>query len=430
MPAWPKLKLRLLADLAEQLRFAPKPAVLKDIARAAATIDLVEPEQDYPADWIVFRITGYRDEKLTAGTVPGRQLKAHLSSLIERLSAQASLREPDLADFAEGFSQPELLARWNVTRKTLERYRTRGLFALRIIGARGISRLHFPAQSVRRFESANRQSLLRAAAFSRMPAEKVRSLGERAKRLTRRTGAARSRISAHLARKSGRSVSAVDRIVRSVRKPARRLKPSAHARLLFRWEQGHHVGALARSLRKSRAAVIRAINLARAHRLEVWDPASRFPPEFSPISPSIHAIAQRCPRAAIVIVPPAEPTLQTLLDAMRLRERIDRDLERELIEAHHALIALAAAPPRGADDFDRAETCLRWAAKLRAAILRPSRVLLLDSIHSVVPIDLLSVEPALLSSALSTAGHVSKFRKQGQMGQNPWEIILFTSKEH
>lgn len=85
MPGWPKLTIPLLADLAEQLRFAPKAALVKDIQRTIETIGLIQPETPYPAEWIAFRVTGYRTEQMTDPLL-GSVLKPQLAHLVERLA--------------------------------------------------------------------------------------------------------------------------------------------------------------------------------------------------------------------------------------------------------------------------------------------------------------------------------------------------------
>ena len=62
MPPLPRLAVEAIEDLARQLRFAPKHALLRDLARTESLVEDIDPEQDYPEDFIIFRVTGYRQD--------------------------------------------------------------------------------------------------------------------------------------------------------------------------------------------------------------------------------------------------------------------------------------------------------------------------------------------------------------------------------
>jgi len=413
MPAWPRLKFPLLAELAEQLRYAPKAAVVKDIQRTIDTISLLEPSTDYPADWIAFRITGYRSDQ-TFDSLTGAALTPQLARLVELLSAQSRLNADDLKPLGPGFDQPTLLKRWNISRKSLERYRTKGLVAVRVMSSRGRSTLFFPQATTVSFEFAHADALRRAGAFTRIDEPMRAALRTRAEKLRRKAPVARARISAHLAKRTGRSRSAIERAMPAPRRAERRPRqtPKARLALLMKWESGAGAGELARQARKTRPAIVHALNLARQDRLERWDPSTRFPHDFGADAPtSLNEIASRLPRASAAASTTVEPDLESLLDAMRRREIADREHERELVLAHHACMQIAGATRRlSADNLDLAETALRWASKLRAAIIRPHRAVIVESLDSLLGIDpgesgtrgidLLRAEPNLLISAL------------------------------
>lgn len=403
MPAWPKLKVPLLADLAEQLRFAPKAAVVNDIKRTIETIELLEPTNDYPTDWIAFRITGYRRENAEIESLPGSTLRPQLARLVEFLSAQSRLSADDLKPLGPGFDQPALLKRWNISRKSLERYRSRGLVAVRLLSRRGRSSLFFPRATTESFEAANRPMLDRAAGFSRLDKETREAIRLRAERLKRKAPVSRARLSAHLSKRSGRSRAAIERALPPRKRSERRPRQSNKARvgLLDKWESGIGTGVLAKQAKKTRPAIIRALNIARADRLERWDPATRFPHDFRPATPdSLAAIAQHHPLAASIIHPPAETNLESLLESMRLPEATERQTEREVVLAHHALMRIASGGSSASEALDLAETALRWGAKLRAALIRPYRRIMIESIDSLVGVLLLRSDPLLLTSAV------------------------------
>ncbi len=96
MPPLPRLRVSALGELAKQLRFAPREALLRDIERAEALAGEIDPERTYPEDWIVFRITGYRARIDEPAQVVGAALLGDLSALLRRFAGAAGM-EPTIA---------------------------------------------------------------------------------------------------------------------------------------------------------------------------------------------------------------------------------------------------------------------------------------------------------------------------------------------
>lgn len=422
MPAWPKLKLPLLADLAEQLRYAPKAAVAKDILRTIETIGVIDPSTDYPADWIAFRITGYRADQ-PFEPIPGAKLVPQLARLVELLSAQSHLEQADLQALEPGFDQKALLTRWNVSRKTLERYRAKGLVAVRMLSGRGKSTLFFPRSTTEAFEASNARMLERAGAFVRLDESARASIRARGEKLRKRATVPRARIAAHLARRTGRSRTAIERALPARKRSERRPRQSDKARMamLAKWEAGSGAGDLARQAGKTRPAIVHALNLARQARLEAWDPSTRFPVDRVPPAPAtLDDIARLFPRAAETPSPLPETDLERMLEAIRRRPAPDRASEREFVLAHHVCMQLASdATVLSADRLDLAETALRWAGRLRTILIQPYRAVIAESLENLVSpeggrgIDLLRAEPSLLIDALLTGVHGAALAIEG-----------------
>jgi len=173
MPRLSRLHVGALADLADQLRFAPKRRILAQLAAATGLAGEIDPEQTYPEDWVVFRITGFRPEIESPSLIVGAALRGGLSAFVERVSDRAELTAGDLPAFLH---IDELTARWHVSRKSLERARRQGLVAARYTDPDGTVRLAFTERAVERFEAANREHLREAAAFNRISDAQSRHL--------------------------------------------------------------------------------------------------------------------------------------------------------------------------------------------------------------------------------------------------------------
>ena len=87
MPAFAKLRIAALDDLARQLRFAPPETLRRQLERAEQLAAEIDPSINYPEDWIVFRITGYRADMPAPATIVGEALLGDIGILVERLSA-------------------------------------------------------------------------------------------------------------------------------------------------------------------------------------------------------------------------------------------------------------------------------------------------------------------------------------------------------
>src|SRR5688572_23587481 len=107
MPPLGRMVVTALEDLARQLRFTPREALLRDIQRAEALASQIGPDAVYEEDWIVGQVTGYRPKMDNPASVVGQALLADLSAFVERLSAAATLTP---ADLPPGSVEPDTLA--------------------------------------------------------------------------------------------------------------------------------------------------------------------------------------------------------------------------------------------------------------------------------------------------------------------------------
>src|SRR5262245_59311385 len=71
----------------QQARFAPRERRLEQVDRAERLLGEVEPEKRYPYEYLVFRITGYRPERLPDLVLEGPDVWHDLRLFVEDLSA-------------------------------------------------------------------------------------------------------------------------------------------------------------------------------------------------------------------------------------------------------------------------------------------------------------------------------------------------------
>jgi hypothetical protein len=179
MPPLSRLTLPVFESLVAQLRYAPKDAVRRAIERGEQLASQVEAAGEYPNEWVVYWITRYRPEGTSAGgagSVKGSELLGQVSAFVEHLCDVAELGESDLAASGEPkhskaaeFATPDELAlRWNVSRKTVDRCRSKGLVGRRIKGDKGRVHVVINVGAAELFRQRHLSKLSKAAGYTRM----------------------------------------------------------------------------------------------------------------------------------------------------------------------------------------------------------------------------------------------------------------------
>lgn len=410
-----------MQELARQLRFQPSDASRRQLLRAEELalqlLEEHEPDREWPVEWVVFRITGYRTDETApafAGTIRGGALQRDLGSLIQILSEAAGERESELRSEspARWLTGEELCARWSVTRQTLDRYRSLGLFSRRARtdrprGSRiAPERVLFDRRVVEAFERVHAAALARAGAFSRTDDRFAERVHRRAARYHRMLGWSLSRIAQRLAERTSRSAGAVRRAVLEI--DARAAEPVFTTRPSLRragredvvreYKRGGKIRELASSAGRSRASVYRMVASERARRLR----------DLHLVAPARPELGDERAAAKLLDSPHASTSLgrplpHTVADLLEQAQETEPSAARErALGAAYALLRLQAAMAiaqmgrapavlgRGkgrasasaAGGLDWVETRLRWAMRIKAELVRSQLGLLLRTVES------------------------------------------------
>lgn len=402
MPRLTTLRIGALDDLARQLRFAPRPAVLRHIRAAEAIAADLEPERAYPLAWLVFSLTGYRAEEGDEThdvAIVGLALRADLSAFVERLSDQAALTADDLDD--AHLSLDELCARWRVDRKTIERRRREGLIARRVRDADGRVRLVFASAVVERFERARPDA---PPPLRRLDRAERALLVRRARRYRERLGWSLNQAAERLAERSGRSRETVRRALRAhdegAAEPifARRAPLTDRDRLAAQRarRRGLEIARIAEGMGWTVSTTQRAIHEGRAALLRSLDLAAPSSPMF-----------QRADARGVLLAPPEvrsglggaahEPAavfVASAREAARPAETVERLRAAAACylrwSAQRRIESLRPTSPR-ASDLDAIETDLRWCSLLLIELVRGQRALALRTIEDLLGAPLLGL---------------------------------------
>jgi RNA polymerase primary sigma factor len=170
-----------LADLARQLSFSPPDRRRDQVTRAESLHDQIDPDSNYPLDFVHFRITGYQSEIHEPVLLVGNALQADLRLMIDNLSRTAGI---PLTDDDPVIWPADLARELDVSTKTLNRWRRQGLRWRWVIPPGQQShRLAFPRAGLRSFLDHHQDRVQRAALFSHLDARTRRRLIAHARRL-------------------------------------------------------------------------------------------------------------------------------------------------------------------------------------------------------------------------------------------------------
>src|ERR1700753_1073146 len=137
----------------QQGRFAPREERLEQIERAETLLGEIQGERNYPYEYLWYRIKGYRPETAPDLLLEGAGGRHDLRLFIEDLSGT-------VGQAAEQAAEPVLTvdavsARYNVSTRTVTRWRRQGLVARRFV-IDGRTKVGFLESSLSRFVAAHR----------------------------------------------------------------------------------------------------------------------------------------------------------------------------------------------------------------------------------------------------------------------------------
>jgi RNA polymerase primary sigma factor len=156
--------LKQLTD--QQVRFVPPARRMDQLARAEQLLAEIDPDRQYPYQFVCFRITDYRPDAYPDLLIEGQDLEHDLGLLISELAD--SLPAVPVEQVAEPvMTLEEISKKLNVTPKTINRWRKRGLIGLPVL-CNGRRQVGFLPSLVDPFLTANQQRVERGARFSHL----------------------------------------------------------------------------------------------------------------------------------------------------------------------------------------------------------------------------------------------------------------------
>lgn len=256
-----------IGELARQMEFTPLGTRAAQVTSAEGLLHDIEANKAYPLELVIFRITGYRPKNMRGDLLTGIALQHDLGLLIEQISSTLNQRTEDLSEPV--LSINEAREKFNVTSKTIQRWRRRGLAGRRLIFPDGKRRVGFLLSSIEHFLKRQGQQALIGANFLPVEEAENRQIMRSARRLADGGTCTANEIGRRLARKFNRSPLTVLQTIKKFDQanPECAILPKLpceisredSARIRRRFKHGMGVSALSARMGRPRNQIYRAI---------------------------------------------------------------------------------------------------------------------------------------------------------------------------
>ena len=263
--------IRWLRD--RQLAAASREQLLPQIEAAERVIVGLDTGGSYAAAQIVSQIVGQPLPEAGNRKISSADLLHDLRLLVEDLSDAIGLSADAVGE--QVFTVDELAKQFNVSTKTISRWRALGLVSRRLVFD-GRKRVGFLRSSVDRFVKNNPVRVERGAKFSQLTDQQREEYVDRARQMAQ-TGIGQAEISRQLADRTGRSVETIRAALRQhdSENPSVAIFPAGAGPLtdlqktnIFRaYRRGVSVDKLCRDYTRTKTTIYRVINELRAARI-------------------------------------------------------------------------------------------------------------------------------------------------------------------
>jgi AraC-like DNA-binding protein len=267
----PDFRTQALAELARQLHYAPKARRLEQLQRAERLHDEIDPQSNYPFDYIAYRITRIRQQSDETVLLVGEAIRPDLRLIIDALSW---LHPPTVAEVPT-YTTEGLAQALSVSTRTVHRWRDQGLRWrwVRVDGQRR-PRIGFTEQALSAFRGFRPGRVEQASRFAHLSEAERQHLLRRARRLAAVTEATPHQVARHLAHRTGRGIETIRQLLeqhdreapdqRIFMRHSSPLTPKQQRIIARAHRFGIPVGHLARRFQRSRGSIYRVINERRA----------------------------------------------------------------------------------------------------------------------------------------------------------------------
>ena len=265
--------LKELAD--QQVRFAPPARRLEQLKRAEQLLTEIDEDRPYPYQFVCYRVTEFRSTEHPMLLISGNDVLHDLGLLINDLAT--SLPAIPVEEVAEPvMTIGDMSKKLNVTTKTINRWRKRGLIGIPVL-YKGRRQLGFLPSLVDPFLAANRNHIEKSGKFTQLTQEEKDEILRRARRFARLGLGSLTEVSRRIAKRMGRSLETVRYTIKNfdAEHPDQALYPDVTGPLdptdkqviINSYRRGMDMNALAKTFQRNRSSMYRVLSEVRAQRL-------------------------------------------------------------------------------------------------------------------------------------------------------------------
>ncbi|MDA1051602.1 MAG: sigma-70 family RNA polymerase sigma factor [Planctomycetota bacterium] len=235
--------------------------------RAEQLLSHIDARKSYEMGTVAERVLGIDRSGAATPAALGSEICRELLLLIDEISAATVT--PVEAAAEPVLTVDEVARRWNVSAKTISRWRNRGLIA-RTFTFEGRQRVGFLESSLKRFATAHPQLVRRGSRFSRITEEERTHTLRRADEMLN-NGTPISKVVATIARDTQRSLESIRQLLKQASKnegaAPGKLNERAERRIYKEFRRGKSLAALAQQYGIDTKVAARVLNRARAERI-------------------------------------------------------------------------------------------------------------------------------------------------------------------
>jgi len=263
--------LRQLRD--QQVRYAPRDKKLQQAARAEKLLTELVAGRSYNYVDLCYKITDFKPEQYPDLKVSAEEARHDLRLFVEDVSAAAEVPADDAGESV--MTIEELAEKFNVSTKTIQRWREQGLVSRRFVFD-GRKRVGFLKSSIDRFVADNQDRIDRGSRFSQLTEAERELIIRRARRLAQH-GAGPAEVARRMSRKTGRSPETIRYTLKAFEEEhpdlaifpdnGGPLSDSDKQSIYQHYRRGESVDALCKRHRRTKTSVYRIINEVRAEKI-------------------------------------------------------------------------------------------------------------------------------------------------------------------
>ena len=259
-----------------QLRFAPPNQRRKQLYAAERLFEVVDKDKEYPFEFVCFRITGFHPKSGAAQQlIKGDELAEDLRFFISKLSGQFA--RPVAEQDEKVYKIEELAKAFNVSTKTIHRWRKRGLIGRKFVFNDGKKLFGFLQSDVDKFARENPDLTTKAKTFGRMTNKQKQQIIRQAAKLAATTKLTRHQVIKKIVAKFDKAHETVRYTLLNYEKDhpdkpifkraAGIVEPATAGEIYKLFKQGRDVRELMKRFNRSRSSIYRIINARRTRAL-------------------------------------------------------------------------------------------------------------------------------------------------------------------